>query len=266
MIKVVVADLDGTLLDASHRVSNFTQEVVRKLRNQGKIFIIATGRHRQDISPMVRHVGSRIFTITSNGASIHDTEGKLFHRENIKAVVVRKILALTNDYSVHRNVYCGDHWYAEADNKRLLALHEESGFYYQLADFSAINHSTVPKIFFLADNRNRAELLEIESVLRQHCGHDINLTFSLDHALEVMAKGVSKAQALQRVLDHQAHKPEETMGFGDGMNDLEMLQLVGHPVLMANAHANLKRSIEQYQLAQANSDDGVAHFLKAYFW
>ena len=55
------------------------------------------------------------------------------------------------------------------------------------------------------------------------------------------------------------------MGFGDGMNDLEMLKLVGYPVLMANAHPNLKQGVGEYQLAKANSDDGVAHFLKNYF-
>ena len=80
-----------------------------------------------------------------------------------------------------------------------------------------------------------------------------------------MAKGVSKGHALQLVLDHHELTVDDAMVFGDGMNDLEMLQLAGHPVLMENSHADLKHAIGDCHRAPSHKQDGVARFIENYF-
>jgi hydroxymethylpyrimidine pyrophosphatase-like HAD family hydrolase len=85
-------------------------------------------------------------------------------------------------------------------------------------------------------------LLTVEAKLHQALGDHAYITFSADNCLEVMAPGVSKGHALQLVLDELAIDTADCLAFGDGQNDIELLQTVGHPRVMANAHPAWHRS------------------------
>ena len=262
MVKIVVSDLDGTLLNEHHSISSFTAETVDNLVTNGTKFVVATGRHRKDVVPMIDGLQSSFFTITSNGARVHDADGRLFFSENLRTDIVHSIIDLGRKYQVHINVYKGDSWLVEQPNASLACMHDTSKFFYEQVDLADIEPTEVAKIFFIGE---RAVLDQLNAELESLYDGDIGLTFSLDNTLELMAKGVSKGKALQLVLDHKSLNASQAMGFGDGMNDLEMLKLVDHPVLMENAHDDLKLAVENHNLAQSNRADGVAHYLNQYF-
>ena len=87
------------------------------------------------------------------------------------------------------------------------------------------------------------------------------MIFSNATTLEVVAHSVSKAQALEVILKEKGILPKDVMAFGDGMNDLEMLQYVGRPVVMANAADELKSLMSDAQVTWSNVEDGVARYL-----
>ena len=95
-------------------------------------------------------------------------------------------------------------------------------------------------------------------------GNKINLTFSLEKCLEVMHADTKKGEAVLAVLKDKGLHVSEAIAFGDGMNDVEMLQTVAKPVLMANAQHALRNALPDAELALSAKEDGVAVMLDKY--
>jgi HAD superfamily hydrolase (TIGR01484 family) len=73
-IKVIISDLDGTLLNLEHQIADYTKTVFQELHKQGYLIIIATGRHHLDAMPIVDTLGFPTYLVTSNGAKfIHQS-------------------------------------------------------------------------------------------------------------------------------------------------------------------------------------------------
>lgn len=258
-IKLVVSDLDGTLLNPCHKLSQKTIDTVNALIKQGVQFMLATGRHYQDVYLIAQQLGGGIYLITSNGARVHNPCGSLLYEDHMSAELVKTVLELSNGFGIHRNLYQQDLWLVEEPHEELLAIHHESGFEYQITDFSQIDLTHVDKIYFTAEHER---LLKLEAILKANLADKLYITFTSPEYLEVMNLGVSKGHALQMILQKSGILPEEVMALGDGMNDIEMLQLVGHGVVMANASDKVKSLLHSLPLAKANSEDGVADYLK----
>lgn len=261
MVKLVVSDLDGTLLDTEHKLTERTLETVRKVVEQGVQFMLATGRHYQDVCLIAEQLGVEVCLITSNGARVHDHQGQLIYENHMPSHLVEKVLALSEGFDVHRNLYQGEYWLVEEPHEALLAIHDASGFRYQITDFSQIELAHIDKIYFTADHEL---LVELERLLKQHLSEDLYITFTSPEYLEVMNIGVSKGQALQMLLEEQGIHPSHVMALGDGMNDKEMLSLVGHQVVMENAADRVKSLFPDSKIAKSNSDEGVADYLESY--
>ncbi len=269
MVNLVISDLDGTLLNAEHKVSSNTLDVVNALTDIDVTFAVATGRHYADICYLRDAIPGGAFFISSNGAMVHSWDGALLHQTSMDTQTVEDLLRLSESYPVHTNLYCGDDWYVEEHNERLLSLHTASGFTYQVVNFKAVdtfNKRQTAKVFFIGEHH---VLCQLKTAIESFLGKRINAVFSLEDTLEVMAPDVTKGRALEDIFKNQQlgqFMAEKSLAFGDGMNDLEMLSLVRHRVVMANARPELPTSLGPHQLAKANHEDGVAEFLRTFFW
>ena len=76
-IKVIISDLDGTLLNNHHQFSEYTKTVFQQLHKENYLLIIATGRHHLDAMPIVETLGCPVYLVTSNGARIHSPSKEL---------------------------------------------------------------------------------------------------------------------------------------------------------------------------------------------
>ena len=94
MYKAVVSDLDGTLLNGSHAIDEFTKETVSEVINRGIKFYIATGRSYSGAKDIMDKLGLKIPLITSNGARILDEEGKEIYVNNLEKKYSDSILDL----------------------------------------------------------------------------------------------------------------------------------------------------------------------------
>lgn len=262
MTRLVVIDLDGTLLNADHQIGDFTKRTIRAIYQQGVQIMIATGRHFQDVHLLAKQFEIPIGLITSNGARVHDSDGHLLYENHIPEALVQQVLELSAGFSVHRNIYQGEAWLVEEPNVPLLEIHKASGFEYQLMDFSMISGQDIDKFYF---NAPHATLLPLEAVLREQLGEQLYITFTTEIYLEVMNKGVSKGTALAQLCAAQGIAQEDVMAFGDGLNDIDMLQWVGHSVVMANASPVLAKSVQAAKFAKSNAEEGVALYLQNHF-
>lgn len=262
MYKVVVSDLDGTLLNKQHQVSPRTRDTLHRLVNQGVKFVLATGRHHVDVRGIRAALGLDIDLITSNGAVVHDRQDQLIYNQTLPPQTAQELVEEERHSSIGINIYKGDHWYVEREMPELKEFHQESGFSYRVADAVTLDKSGINKIFYSGDH---ALLCELESRLRQRHGDRLSVTFSMPDCLEVMHGGVNKGNAVKAVLEQNGYRLSDAIAFGDGMNDMEMLSMVGHGVVMANAHDRLKAALPGHRQTLTSDEDGVAHYLEQVF-
>lgn len=258
MYQLIASDLDGTLLNPDHQVSEHTLQTISRLYQQNVKFLIATGRHYIDVCPIAAQFDFPMYLITSNGARVHNREGEVLYRADLKPEEIETILKVSRKYQLHRNIYHEDNWYVEEENEYVRSFNKHSGFDYQLIDFDKLEHQHICKLFFVAEHEI---LVELEKDLIEIFGDSLNITFSLPDCLEVMTAKANKGEALKAVLEQKSIAAENCIAFGDGLNDKEMLTLAGKGVIMANAHDRLKLTLPHLEQTLSNKENGVAEYL-----
>lgn len=260
-VNTFIFDMDGTLLDGQHELSALTVRVLNELRAQNANLVIATGRHINDILYYMEQLGGEIAAITCNGANIHDANGKLIASQDLPSTANEALIALGNKFNVHTNLYTHSEWLVSAPCEAMLKAHVKSEFFYRETSQQEMLTAPALKILFYGEHR---ELLALKSEINEDISASLNVTFSDENYLEIMQKNISKGDALKVLLAKLKLPLNQTMAFGDSMNDVELFRTVAHPILMENAVKNLKALFPDAQRTYKNSDDGVARFLQEY--
>ncbi|AWK13443.1 sugar/pyridoxal phosphate phosphatase YigL [Candidatus Fukatsuia symbiotica] len=264
MYHIVASDLDGTLLSPDHTLSPYARETLKSLTERGVHFVFATGRHHVDVSQIRARVAIDAFMITSNGARVHNTADKLIFSDNLDEDIVHDLYAMEYDNpDILTNVYRNDDWYINRESPEQAKFFHESIFNYQIVEIKSLPTDGVCKIYFISYNHEK--LLPLEQEIKTRWGNRVNVCFSLPTCLEVMGAGVSKGHALQQVAQIFGHSLQNCIAFGDGMNDMEMLSMVGKGCIMKNAHARLKEALPALEIIGSNADDAVPHYLRKMF-
>lgn len=263
--QAVVSDLDGTLLTHQHIIGNYSAETIRRLEDRGIDIILASGRNHADVLHILRKIqAKRAIMITSNGARIHDIHGQLLYHNNLPEDIAFNLMNLTYDpQRVILNTYQDDGWFINIDLKQLRKYHKDSGFDYQVIDFSRHHGRGTEKVFFIG--KTAADLAPIEQTIEQLYGETVSMTYSTPICLEIMNKGVNKAKALAYWLQDRTYELSDCIAFGDGMNDIEMLTEVGRGCVMYNADQRVKKALSHLQHIGSNRDESVAAYLRALF-
>ena len=262
MYRLIATDLDGTLLNAHHQVDPFTVDVLRRLERQGVAIVIATGRHYSDVAGIRDVLGVRAHLITSNGARVHDPDDREVFAENVRPEFVRRLVTrdIADDAIV--NLFGDRDWLIDRDAPELLRYHQDSGFTYQITDFSTHSGEDVAKVLYIGE---KAALARVEANLEREFADELYVTYSLADCLEVMSPTVSKGRALQVVLDRLGIDRAHTVAFGDNMNDIDMLETAGRPCMMGNANPLLMQRLPHVPRIGNNFDAGVARELARLF-
>jgi hypothetical protein len=263
-VKAVVSDMDGTLLNSNHEISKFSKETVEKIIDKGIKFFIATGRHYKDLQAYVKELSKNsIYMITSNGAVVHTGEGELIYTKKMSNDVVRGVSDLVSeDSEILINFYDDEKWLAFEKNEYVQSYHDKSGFSAELIEKNELKKLNIVKIYFMSFNEEK--LNNLKNIIKKKYGNELNVFFSTSNFLEVVAKGTSKAEAIKVVLEKEKLNLGDTIAFGDGMNDLEMLSEVGKGVIMGNAHAELKEKLSKNEIIGTCDEDSVAKYLQRY--
>ncbi len=261
MYPVVVSDLDGTLLNSQHKIAGRTKKVIRRLNGQGIKFVFATGRHYEDVKTFRSQVGIDMYTITSNGARVYNPQGDVIIRHDVQESISREVIQIARKYSnkVILNAYTEDRWYVEQECEELLEFSADSGFTYTIGNLDSIPHGEVIKLFFCSEKHE--DMIELEREIKAAYGDAVSTAFSLPTCLEVMSAGVNKGYALNEVLTLKRQTAENTIAFGDGMNDVEMLRLVGKALIMGNGQQKLKDQLPDAEVIGHHNDNAVADYL-----
>lgn len=263
IIKLVISDLDGTLLNGEHQLSQETLNTVQALYHSGIDFWIATGRHHCDASVIQKKLGIPARLITANGATVSDSQGNLIKQAILEQAVVKNILQIPIPEGVYQNLYQGEYWLMETLDKVFEDYYSDADFKFTLCQFEDYLHLPINKIFFTALSHDL--LLPVATAIEKQYGDLVDVTFSMPVCLEVMPKGTNKGSAILDLLESLSIGIDEVIAYGDGMNDLEMLSVVGKGHILENGNPLLKAALPQCEIIGHHHQDAVAASLKAYF-
>lgn len=261
MYHIVASDLDGTLLQADHTLSPFAKDTLKLISKSGVNFIFATGRHHVDVGQIRDGLGIDTFMITSNGARVHNAKGELIFSHNLAPDIAYDLYHIVDkNPKIETHVYRNDEWFTNRESEDLKNFHQESDFSYQVFNPDTLATDGICKVFFTC--RDHDELVALEEVINARWGDRVNVSFSLSYCLEVMGGGVSKGHALEDVAGILGYGLKDCITFGDGMNDVEMLEMSGKGCIMQNAHQRLKDRLPHLEVIGTNVDDAVMHYLR----
>lgn len=263
--RAIISDLDGTLLNADHKIGDFTINTLEKLSEKGVDIFFATGRNYPDVSNIISKVSIKnAMLVTSNGARANNLMGQKLISHYLPEEIAFELMNIKFDESnVCVNSYQGDDWFINKDIPELKKFHQASGFSYQVVDFSHHHGKQTEKVFFIG--KTAESLIPIENYIKETYGGRVYMTYSALLCLEVMAKGVCKANSLEELVKLRGYTLKDCIAFGDGMNDVEMLSLAGKGCLMENADPRLKSALPNNEVIGKNSDEAVARYLRAMF-
>lgn len=263
--RAVISDLDGTLLNANHKIGDFTIDTLEQLSKKGVDIFFAIGRNHPDVSQIIGKVNVKnAMLVTSNGARANNLEGKKILNHYLPEDLAFELMNIEfDDQNVCLNSYQGDEWFINKEVAELKKFHQDSGFSYQVVNFAHHHGRNTEKVFFIG--KTAEALVQIEHYIRDTYGDRVQMTYSALLCLEVMAKGVCKANALAELVKLRGYTLADCIAFGDGMNDVEMLSLTGKGCLMGNADPRLKAVLPNNEVIGFNKDEAVASYLRATF-
>ncbi len=129
MYQVVASDLDGTLLSPDHTLSPYAKETLKLLTACGVNFVFATGRHHVDVGQIRDNLEIKSYMITSNGARVHDIDGKLIFTHNLDRDIASDLFGVVNDKpDIVTNVYRDDEWFMNRHRPEEMRFFKEAVF------------------------------------------------------------------------------------------------------------------------------------------
>ena len=262
-IKLIAFDLDGSLLNGKHQLDDKTVEAVKKVREKGIKTLVATGRMYCSAKPHTDKLGIPDPIITYNGALVIDPKDQkeLFH-DPIPFKIAKKITEMVVENGYHLQLYIDDKLYVAENNE----------FTQRYADISGIEANAVGNLDeFLEEEPTKMLIIEededkqteINNFLIKNFSDQIELASSYPSFIEITKKDISKAVPLKKIVADYNLKREEVMAFGDGLNDLKMIEWAGTGIAMENAHSELIEHADD--IAPDHNQLGIARYLKKYF-
>ena len=260
-IKVVVSDLDGTLLNPQHRISDYTKSIFQELHNQNYLIVVATGRHHLDAMAIIDTLEVPVYLVSSNGARIHSPEKEELFSFNLDSDVVKAALNVEIDPEITVVLFKENVWQTNKWNEKLNAFQADLKYLPELVDYKTLEDFGSIKIFF--SHENHEKLVALKDSILANGADELHHAFSLPTCLEFMDKSVDKAVATQKVLDKEGFTLEQAVSFGDGFNDVQMLSATGKGLIMGNAPALLKETLPNLEVISTNAEDGVARYISS---
>ena len=259
MKRIIFSDIDGTLLDSNHRMSGNTLKAIRKAEDDDIPFVIVSARSPSGIYPILREYGFSSPIIAYSGGLILDEKGNTIYHKGMSKETAKEIASFISKekLDLSLSVFSYDEWVVMKKDERI--ANEERTVKAEARE-GAIDTIAKDEISKLLCICHPEKTENIEEKLRSNF-KDVAVVKSDSALIEIMAKGVSKAEAVKMMCREYKVPMEEAIAFGDNYNDEEMLRAVGHGFLMGNAPEALKGRIKLH--TDDNNHDGIYKALQS---
>lgn len=264
MLCFLAADLDGTLLTSAKTITPRTQQVLIEAQEHGLTVILASGRPLYSILPFAEQLElqkHRGFIISYNGSLVWDcAKGKAIKEQAIPLSLIPDLVAaIGTDFHIHG--YKGNNIVIQGkpDDRSNYISRANKMPLLETQDFTKTITDPQHKCLVTGTPRR---LWHLERRLRKQFAESFSICRSESFLLEIMPKGIDKAEALKELLKSLRGEAENLLCCGDGYNDLNMMRLAG----ISCATQNAKKPVKQAAtfVTRSNDQDGVAHAVELY--
>lgn len=265
--KLLVLDLDGTLTNKQKEITPHTLETLMKAQEMGVKIVLASGRPTYGIVPLAQALELKKYggyILSYNGCEIIDWKSGELLYEN---VLNQEVLPYLYDCAKKNNFAMISY-----EDNFVITEHPEDEYVLKEANLNKMPIKKVENLLeaikfpvakcLIVGESTRLALLEKEmyEVLKEKMG----VFRSEPYFLELVPKGIDKAQSLAVLLEKIGMKREEMIAIGDGFNDLSMIQYAGLGIAMENAQQVVKESADH--ITSCNESDGVAAAVKKFIF
>lgn len=253
-IRLVVSDVDGTLVDKKKRLTPATIDAVGKLRDAGLGFTIISARPRSGMMPIADTLEIDAPMGAFNGGTVFRRDGSVMCQHFIDRDVVEGMLTLAKDVNADVWVFADDRWYASTDQGEHVE-HERIASDQEpvvTSDFTAF-FDRADKITFVSDD---AKILADLHTSAKPFGDKATIMQSQTYYLDVTALAANKGDGITLLAKAMDTPLAVTCAIGDQANDVPMFARAGLSIAMGQGPAEVRAKADE--VTASNDADGVA--------
>ncbi|UOY93855.1 HAD family hydrolase [Ectobacillus sp. JY-23] len=252
MVRLFVSDLDDTLVYQINQVCNRDKRALQWLSEQGTDICFASGRFAHRIHHAVRDLEVEYHTASLNGAVLTTKDGVLLHEEIFNRTLSQKIYKYISEKQMVHIACAGESRYTVSKNQDYIFFEQNNGLeVIEMEDLhDRLGESIFPSKFFLHGTQD--EIARVDHELKDVFGHEAEVVISGPGFVDIMPAGVSKGQALQKLMKHLQVLPHQVACIGDSFNDISMFEVTPHsfslhhaPACVKQRAAHVVRSVEE---------------------
>ncbi|MDO1451461.1 Cof-type HAD-IIB family hydrolase [Rhodocytophaga aerolata] len=256
-IKLVVTDIDGTLVNSAYQLSDDFYAIFDKLRARGLLFAVASGRQYFNLVNRFESIKEELIFIAENGSYVVD-QGEEILVQAIEHAIVKDLIIEARTIADTYLVLCGKKKaYVESTHAYFIS---KVNLYYDKVEF-------VEDLLQVEDDQFLkiaiCDLAGAEANSYRHFQQKsdiLQVKLSGKIWVDLSHKLVDKGRAIALLQNKYSISIEETMAFGDYLNDLEMMQRAYFSYAMENAHPDIKKAARIR--AKSNDENGVLEVLQ----
>ena len=262
--KMICLDIDGTLLNSNHKISEKVKNAINIVANEKNISVIlVSARMPKGIKFLQKELGIEQPIICYSGALILGKDNNMLSKELIDIFNLEEIYKLVNDNNIHISLYKDDEWYIEEMDYWAKQESEITNIIPKVTDFNdlielwEIEGTGGPNKILCMASPDKINLLK-ENIK----DNELNIYPSKPTYLEIMPTNASKTSAINILQKKFNVDKSEIIAMGDNYNDIDMLEYAGLGIAMGNSPDDVKKHANDVTLT--NDEDGVAETLEKY--
>lgn len=277
MIKLIVSDMDGTLLAHDSSISKGNIEAIRYAQSKGVQFAIATGRDYSSLKGILEAHDLKCFSILGNGAQFCNENGEILSSAYFPKKCFKQVLQIFDELKIRYMIFTANGFYSTAEPnvvrdafidrcvvqfKRKREDYLDDGCNQDMAcmklkkigDLDDFINSSIDIIKVEAFNNDVSLIEKAKEKLQEIEG--IAYLSSFDDNIEVTDKAAQKGLILENVIEELGYSKDEVMVLGDGLNDITLFERFKYSFAPGNANETIKAMA--YQVVGACEEDGVS--------
>lgn len=259
-IKLIAADMDDTLLTSKRTLTPRTLAALNQAMDRGALVVLASGRMVESMLDAANQVRPNAPMIAYNGGVTYDLKGqKIIHEQAVPPADAKALCALAEAEGVHIQGFSGGGYCFERDNTHSQAYADSIHLKGRAVGMKLSEYIEAGQYkLLMIDTAER--IAQLKPLFQRRFEGRVNCVTSKPTYLECTAVGVDKGSALKALAEGMGVSSEEILAFGDGQNDLTMLDFAGLGYAMGNATESVRR--QAAHVAPPSDEDGVAQVIE----
>lgn len=269
MYKLIAMDMDGTLLTNDKDITERSKRAIKRAKEKGVIPVVCTGRIFASAKVLAKLIETSAPVVASNGAYIRENNSEdVIYKKALEKGDIKSLVNDIKEAGFYPHLFTHDTVYSEKliyssrnyDLWNKFIPENERVKIEIVEDLSLVPEKEDNILKVVSASEDVSGINELKEFIKTK--YDLEVVSAIQGNFEVMAKGVSKGNAIKALCEMYDINEDEVICIGDSENDESMLEVAGLSVAMGNAEEYLK-TIANY-ITDTNEEDGVAKVIEKF--